>query len=147
MFEIKSSRAGQFELRLDGKPLLRHDGRAPALFLGRGREDIRMFRGNFDIRDRVDERLALRLIAVEGNRLRFAHPDIEGETLLCLSEQDGFYTLKYPAPIPQSTVSGCACTQSPANIWSAGASSFPRWICAADSGPSGPGSRVWAGTS
>ena len=82
MFEIESSRAGQIELRFDGRILLRHDERAPVLFLGRGREDIRMFRGNFDIRDRVDERLALRLVSAEGDTLRFAHPDMEGETLL-----------------------------------------------------------------
>ena len=89
MFELKSSPAGQVELSLDGRPLLRHSARTPALFLGRGREDIRMFRGNFDIRDRVDERLAPRLVSAEGQTLRFAHPDIAGETLLRLAERDG----------------------------------------------------------
>ena len=100
MFEIKSPRAGQAELWLDGKCLLRHSERAPALFLGRGREKIRMFRGNFDIRDRVDERLSARLVAVEGDTLRFAHPDTEGQTLLRLCERDGLLHLALSCPDP-----------------------------------------------
>ena len=100
MFEIKSPRAGQAELRLGGKLLLRHSEGAPALFLGRGREDIRMFRGNFDIRDRVDERLALRLVSADEDTLRFAHPDIEGETLLHLAERDGLLVCEITCPDP-----------------------------------------------
>ena len=100
MFEIQSSPAGQIELTLDGRTLLRHDARTPALFLGRGREDIRMFRGNFDIRDRVDERLAPRLVSVEDDTLRFAHPDIAGETLLRLAERDGLLVCEISCPDP-----------------------------------------------
>ena len=100
MFEIKSPRTDQVELLLDGKLLLRHSESAPALFLGRGREDIRMFRGNFDIRDRVDERLAPRLVSVEEGTLRFAHPDMEGDTLLRLSERDGLLYLEITCPDP-----------------------------------------------
>ena len=100
MFEIKSPCAGKVELLLDGKLLLRHDEHAPALFLGRGREEIRMFRGNFDIRDRVDERLALRPAGAEGNTLRFTHPDIEGETLLRLTVRDSLLYLEISCPDP-----------------------------------------------
>ncbi|MBQ6927075.1 MAG: alpha-glucosidase [Oscillospiraceae bacterium] len=100
MFEIKSSSSGRAELRLDGKCLLRHSEDAPVLFLGRGREEIRMFRGNFDIRDRVDERLRPRLVSVGEDTLRFQHPDVAGEILLQLAEREGLLYLSLSCPDP-----------------------------------------------
>ena len=93
MFEIKHPHPGQTELLLDGRLLLCHSEAAPVLFLGRGREEIRMFRGNFDIRDRVDERICPRLVAAGGKELRFAHPDVDGEITLSCEERDGFLHL------------------------------------------------------
>ena len=89
MYEIKTDGKGSLELTLNGKLLLRHSGGHPALFLGRGREDIRMYRGNFEIRDRVEERIPLRLTGVEGETLRFTHPDLDGDYCLTLEERDG----------------------------------------------------------
>ena len=100
MFEIKSSSSGRAELRLDGRCLLRHSEDAPVLFLGRGREEIRMFRGNFDIRDRVDERLRPRLVSVGEDTLRFQHPDVAGEILLQLTEREGLLYLSLSCPDP-----------------------------------------------
>ena len=60
MFRFICPSDGAVELYGDGKLLLRHTSSAPALFLGCGKETIRMFRGNFDINDRVEERIALR---------------------------------------------------------------------------------------
>ena len=82
MFEIRPEGNAAVSLWLDGRLLLRHSPEAPALFCGRGCENIRMYRGNFDIRDRIDERLALRLTSTEGGCLHFSHPDLAGE--LCL---------------------------------------------------------------
>ena len=93
MFEIRSESEGAVSLRLDGRLLLRHIASSPALFCGRGRESIRMFRGNFDIRDRVDERLALRLADVEAGGLRFCHPDLAEDVYLACEERDGLLHL------------------------------------------------------
>ena len=105
MFEIKSPRAGQAELWLDGKCLLRHSEQAPALFLGRGREKISMFRGNFDIRDRVDERLreigdGLAYMDMTGERTAFLREVLAMpvESILTVNYS---LELEYAAGLPQ----------------------------------------------
>lgn len=89
MYDCAFGPDGTFTLTLDGKTILRHTADRPALFLGRGREEIRMFRGNFDMRDRVDERVPLRLLGGDDGVLRFGHPDLDGEYRLALEERDG----------------------------------------------------------
>ena len=86
--------AGRFALSLDGKELLRHSPEAPALYLGLGREHIHMYRGNFDIRDRVERRLPLRFVGAEGDTLCFAHPDLAGQYRLTLTEREGLLHLR-----------------------------------------------------
>ncbi len=49
-----------FDIHVGNTVLLRHRPHRPAFFVGRGRPDIQMDRGNFNIADRLDERLALR---------------------------------------------------------------------------------------
>lgn len=93
MVDIRIEGSGSFSLWLDGRLLLRHSPQAPAFFCGRGRESVRMYRGNFEIRDRIDERLALRLSAAEADTLRFSHPDLTEELRLVLSERDGLLRL------------------------------------------------------
>ena len=93
MFQFDYPAEGSFTLTLDGRVILRHSGEEPALFLGRGREDIRMFRGNFTIRDRADERLALRFLGTDGDCLRFGSPALRGEYRLRFYEQDGLLHL------------------------------------------------------
>ena len=89
MFELTMIPGGGFTLTLDGLLLIEHTAERPALFLGRGTETITMFRGNFDIRDRVHERVALRPIAYADGVLRLAHPDVEGEYRLRFEEREG----------------------------------------------------------
>ena len=48
-----------FTLSIAGIEVLRHSPAAPAFFLGSGRADIVMARGNFDISDRLDARVPL----------------------------------------------------------------------------------------
>ena len=57
-FHLGQSASG-FSLFLDGKLLLKHSADAPCLWLGHGNADIKMYRGNFHIKDYVEERIAL----------------------------------------------------------------------------------------
>ncbi len=56
-----------FDLLIVGREVIRHRTDASAFFLGRGRPDIHMYRGNFDIADRLDERIALRVAKVSNS--------------------------------------------------------------------------------
>ena len=80
---------GCFSLSLDGKLLLHHTNESPALFLGRGEARIDMYRGNFDIFDRVSERVALRFESFADGVARFASPALTGALRLELQELDG----------------------------------------------------------
>ena len=57
---------GGFDLRFGGRVLLRHRPDAPCLFVGHGTAAIAMYRGNFDITERLDERVPLRHATVQG---------------------------------------------------------------------------------
>ena len=92
MYELTMIPGGGFRLTLDGLLLLEHTAERPALFLGRGTETITMFRGNFDIRDRVSERIALRPVSYADGMLRLTHPDVAGEYRLWKVE-NGTFTL------------------------------------------------------
>ena len=94
MFEIRCEGKDTVSLWLDGRLLLRHSPRAPALFVGRGRETVRMFRGNFEIRDRIQERLALRLSGVEEGRVRFSRPGLTEELILEAQEREGLLRIR-----------------------------------------------------
>lgn len=61
--------ADGFDLVLDGRVLIAHRADAPAFFVGRGRPHVAMYRGNFDIEDRLDERIALRHAVIEAGRI------------------------------------------------------------------------------
>ena len=87
-FEVHVTADG-FVLSLRGGELICHSARRPALYLGRGDEKIRMYRGNFEISDRVSERVALRFARAEGSCLVFTHPDLAGELRLTIEERAG----------------------------------------------------------
>lgn len=80
---------GILHITLDGETLLLHSPESPAIFAGRGKESISMFRGNFDISDRVNERFALRLTEIDGDVLRFTHPDMRGALGLRIRREKG----------------------------------------------------------
>ena len=95
MHRFEFDRQGDaFCLTLGGKDLISHSAERPALYLGRGEETITMYRGNFDIRDRVSQRIALRLEGGDGGELSFTHPDLRGTLTLSLSERDGLLFLE-----------------------------------------------------
>ncbi|MBL8968129.1 MAG: alpha-glucosidase, partial [Spirochaetaceae bacterium] len=54
-----SAAAGGFEARLGGRLVLRHAPGDPLLRLGRGEAKFEMYRGNFEVSERLDELVAL----------------------------------------------------------------------------------------
>ncbi|MBP5167648.1 MAG: alpha-glucosidase [Oscillospiraceae bacterium] len=98
MFEFRFPEPGTIEIYSSEKLLFRHTRLSPSLFLGRGKETVRMFRGNFDISDRVSERIALLFDGEEFESgkhiLRFTHPCLQGEYRLTTTEQDGMLHLE-----------------------------------------------------
>ena len=98
MFGFRFPEPGTIEIYGSEKLLFRHTRLSPSLFLGRGKETVRMFRGNFDISDRVSERIALFFDGEEFENgkhiLRFTHPCLQGEYRLTTTEQDGMLHLE-----------------------------------------------------
>ena len=92
MLSIKTDN-DSLSLSLDGRELLLHTPEAPAIFLGKGEETIRMYRGNFDISDRVSERAALRFAGMEGDTAVFTGGGLEGDYRIRIEEKDGFVRL------------------------------------------------------
>ena len=82
-----------FILSLDGRELVRHTPEEPALFLGKGEESIRMYRGNFDVSDRVSERLALRFCGMEDGTAVFTGEGLRGKYRLAVTEENGYLRL------------------------------------------------------
>ena len=80
-------------LSLDGREILAHTPDAPALFLGKGEESIRMYRGNFDIADRVSERVALRFARMESETAVFTSAELADDYRLRIEEKDGLVRL------------------------------------------------------
>nr|WP_281253526.1 alpha-glucosidase [Sphingomonas laterariae] len=64
--------ADGFELWVGDVAIVRHRAAEPAFFVGSGRPLVEMYRGNFAIEDRVDERLPLRHAEIAGNLVRLA---------------------------------------------------------------------------
>ena len=92
MLTIKTSEGSLF-LCLDGREILCHTAQSPALFLGRGEETIRMYRGNFDISDRLSERVPLHFALMEGETARFTSGELCGDYRLTIREEGGLVRL------------------------------------------------------
>jgi alpha-glucosidase len=61
--------ADGFEIRLRGEAVMRHRPAEPAFFVGHGLLAFSMYRGNFEISDYCEERVALRQARMEGGRI------------------------------------------------------------------------------
>ena len=93
MFEIRTTDTN-FELLADGKRILCHSDEHPAFFLGCGKEKITMYRGNFNIDDRVELRVPLRLFSAGGDVLSFEIPASTEKYTVEVSERDGLLYLR-----------------------------------------------------
>ena len=87
------ARNGELRLTAGGETLLLHTPECPAVFAGRGKESIKMYRGNFDVNDRVSERFALRLSSADGETLTFTHPDMQGALTVRITRDGGLLRL------------------------------------------------------
>ena len=78
---------------LDGIALLAHSATRPCAWVGRGVESVDMYRGNFDIRDRLEERIALTEFSIDESSCRRADHCCRAAAryrlVLALSEEDG----------------------------------------------------------
>ncbi|WP_145482920.1 alpha-glucosidase [Yersinia aldovae] len=76
---------GGFTLSFKQRLLLQHSAQAPCLWIGRGKADIDMFRGNFSVKDCLSEKLALTdtVITPQGRGwdIHFSRGDVAQTTL------------------------------------------------------------------
>lgn len=87
MFKLIADPAqNTFTLAVNGKPLLSHAPGAPAVFLGAGTPEIKMYRGNFEIAEGTETRFPLTLTAADDNALVFSHPALAGDYTMTVRE-------------------------------------------------------------
>lgn len=88
-----TQQAGGFTLTFQQRVLLRHTPDAPCLWIGRGKADIDMFRGNFSIKDQLSEKLALTDTSItpqgKGWNIRFSRGDVAHSTLHITTDAAG----------------------------------------------------------
>lgn len=87
-----------FTLSFEDRLILRHTSRSPCLWIGSGEADIEMFRGNFSIKDRLNEKIALPAATVlkqeAGWTIRFARADAAHATLTIGLDDNGRLLLR-----------------------------------------------------
>ena len=71
MFDLRVYTDG-FDLCINGSVLMTHRRDAACCFIGQGVERMDMYRGNFDIEDRLQSREPLREVQIDGNILSFS---------------------------------------------------------------------------
>jgi alpha-glucosidase len=81
---------GGFDLFAGGTLVVRHRLETPALFVGTGRPLVDMYRGNYFLEDRLDERVALRDVVIDGDVVTLS---AGGRALLRLTVVDGAIAL------------------------------------------------------
>ena len=82
-----------FLLTYQQRIILRHTVQAPCLWVGGGEADIEMFRGNFSIKDRLNEKIALTDTVItrqsEGWIVHFSRGESLGTTLVIGTDEQG----------------------------------------------------------
>ncbi len=85
--------AGGFTLTFQQRVLIQHSAAAPCLWIGRGKADIEMFRGNFSIKDQLSEKLALTETQIvpqgKGWLILFSRGDVAQCTLAITTDAQG----------------------------------------------------------
>lgn len=93
MFNITSEN-NELHIYCGEKLILSHSDAEPALYLGVGREKITMYRGNFDVRDRLERRVPLHFLALDGGRITFSVPGERDVYTVKTEEKDGIFYLE-----------------------------------------------------
>ncbi|MFY7034664.1 alpha-glucosidase [Enterobacter cloacae complex sp. XJL001] len=95
--DLKNNESG-FTLRWQDRLILSHSADAPCLWIGAGEADIEIFRGNFSIKDKLNEKIALTNATVTqqstGWAIRFTRGDAVSATLLVGVDGEGRLELK-----------------------------------------------------
>lgn len=114
MIVIERERAG-FSVRHNGVIVLRHSEDRPCAFIGRGNERVSMYRGNFDIEDRLDERIALDRFSLEtlecepsGERLRITVWSDGGPSMTLDVCEEGDRMVMKPSVVTPVVMAGVA---------------------------------------
>jgi len=101
--ELKNNVSG-FTLHWENRLILSHTADAPCLWIGAGVADIDMFRGNFSIKDKLNEKIALTDATVTqqnaGWAIRFTRGDAVSATLLVGVDETGRLALKLKNDAP-----------------------------------------------
>ena len=118
-----------FTLHFQQRLILTHSKDNPCLWIGSGIADIDMFRGNFSIKDKLQEKIALTDAIVSQS------PD---GWLISLPTIRAVYCWNYKTTTLTTTVSGCALPLNQRTISTAAANSFPTSICVANRSRYGP---------
>jgi alpha-glucosidase len=125
MITIERNATG-FAILLDGLPLISHSCDAPFVYAGQGREQIEMYRGNFQIEDRLVERVALRDWELIGDDLdsglivRFRSA---GYAVDCqLRKEAGHLVLRFQVPATSGTSTNPVTSETSTNPATSGAS-------------------------
>lgn len=99
-----------FTLAYHSRLILRHSSQSPCLWVGAGEADIEMFRGNFSIKDKLNEKVALNQATVvaqpQGWAIRFTRGDAVSATLHIGIDSHQRLLLELKTTRPAITVSG-----------------------------------------
>lgn len=83
---------GGFDLSIGATLVLRHRPDDPAIFVGEGRADVDMYRGNYFLSDRLDARIPLRHAMIDGATVALAATP-GGDPLLAITVEGGALAL------------------------------------------------------
>ena len=101
---LKNNENG-FTLSWENRLIISHSADAPCLWIGAGEADIEMFRGNFSIKDKLNEKIALTDATVTqqsaGWAIRFTRGDAVSATLLVGVDSEGRLELKLKNDAPE----------------------------------------------
>lgn len=85
---------GSFQLEHDGQVILRHSSECPMIYVGLGKENVDMYRGNYKIEDYVEERYPLELTEVKKIRNGYSL-DFEGKVSAEVTYGENLCTISF----------------------------------------------------
>lgn len=139
-----------FTLRFQDRLILIHSKDNPCLWIGSGIADIDMFRGNFSIKDKLQEKIALTDAIVsqspDGWLIHFSRGSDISATLNISADDQGRLLLELQNDNLNHNRTGCALPHSRKIISTAAANNSPTLICAANRSRCGPVNKALVAT-
>ncbi len=85
-----------FEIVLEGRTLFKHTTKQPLMSIGKGDATYDMYRGNFDIKDRLFKKIPLTYYQIDGETVTLSHDPMFKESVVWRFEQNnGQYVIHY----------------------------------------------------